>query len=140
MYIILLILWNLNLSAPPDFNHWAAEILSESAKGHTSVRLVWNQQTPPSEIESAVLKQGVILTTSIAAARLEVLTEENAFGDIHMTVRMIDAQGLLLSSDRYTYRKQSSGWRRTFDRFASPTLVTAATGLTIYLLYNVRSR
>lgn len=140
MYIFLLILWSLHLSDPPAFAVWAADILSESARAQSPVRLVWNQSTPPSDVESLMLNRGAVLTTSIAAARLEVLTEENAFGDIHMTVRMIDAQGLLLSSTRHTYRQPGSRWKRTFDRFASPALVTAATGLTIYLLYNVRSR
>ena len=140
MYILLLILWSLNLTEPPAFAVWATEILSETASAHAPVRLVWNQSTPPSDVESLLLNRGVALSTSIVAARIEVLTEENAYGDIHMTVRMIDSQGLLLSSSRYTYKKPGSGWKRTFDRFASPALVTAATGLTIYLLYNVRSR
>lgn len=87
-----------------------------------------------------MLQRGVVITTSVSAARMEVLTEESRVGDIHLTVRMMDANGLLISSERHTYRKQTSRWRRTFDRFASPVLVTAATGITVYLLYNVRSR
>jgi hypothetical protein len=140
MYIILLILWNFLVAPPTAFPEWAAEQIASAVDTTTPVRLVWNQSVAPPNVESALLARGVVLTTSVAAARIEVATEETASGDIHMTVRSIDASGLLMSSQRLTYSSPKSAFRKTFDRFASPALITAATGLTIYLLYNVRSR
>lgn len=140
MYIIALILWNINLAPTPDFTVWAVRILTKSAIGQSPVRLVWNQQIAPSEIESQLLAEGVVLTTVVSAARIEVVTDESLSGDIFMSVRVMDVNGTLVSSERYVYQKKMSRWRRAFDRFANPVMVTAATGLTIYLLYNVRSR
>jgi hypothetical protein len=140
MYIILLILWTTFFAPPTGFSEWAADRFVESANGQTPVRIVWNQQTAPTEIEQALLSRGFVLTTSVAAARIEAVTEESAFGDIHLILRTIDANGRLLASNRYTFPSQTSGFRKLFNRFATPALMTAATGLTIYLLYNVRSR
>jgi hypothetical protein len=140
MYTILLILWNVFFVPPAGFSEWAAERIVESANGQAPIRLVWNQSVAPSDIESAALAKGVVLTTSMMAARIEITTEETVTGDIVMTLRSMDASGQLLSSNRHTYPSSKSGFRKAFDRFASPALVTVATGLTIYLLYNVRSR
>lgn len=140
MYIILLILLNSVFAPPTGFPDWAADRIYATLKGQEPVRLVWNQSIAPSDIEAALLSRGVVLSTSVAAARIEVTTEESVIGDIHMTVRSIDASGLLVASERHTYPSMKSVFRKTFDRFASPALITAATGLTIYLLYNVRSR
>lgn len=140
MYTILLILWTLFFTPPTGFNDWAADRLAESASGQAPIRIVWNQGQAPTEIENALLARGVALTTSMVAARMEVTTEESPMGDIHMTVRTMDPDGQLLGSIRHTFPSPKSGFRKLFDRFASPALVTAATGLTIYLLYNVRSR
>lgn len=140
MYTILLILWTLFFAPPAGFSEWAADRLVESASGQSPVRIVWNQQIAPTGIEQALLTRGFAMTTSVAAARIEVTTEESPMGDIHMTVRTIDPNGQLLGSSRHTFPSQKSGFRKLFDRWASPVLVTAATGLTIYLLYNVRSR
>lgn len=140
MYIFLLILGSLNLSEPPGFASWASDILSEAARGQTPVRLVWNQGTAPADIESQLLLRGVVLTTAMTAARIEATTQELANGDIRLTLRLIDAAGLVLNTGSQLYRKPGPAWKRNFDRIAAPILVTAATGLTIYLLYNVRSR
>lgn len=140
MYIILLILWNTLAPPPSTFPEWAAEQIASVVNGPSPVRVVWNQGLAPAEVESALLARGLTLTTSVASARIEVTTEDTASGDIHLTVRSIDATGLVISSERRTYSSPKSTFRKTFDRFASPALITAATGLTIYLLYNVRSR
>jgi len=140
MYIILLILLNSVFAPPTGFTDWAVDRISNAVSLNEPVRLVWNQSTAPSDIESGLLTRGVVLSTSVAAARIEVTTEESVTGDIRMTVRFVDASGLLIASELHVYPSKKSAFRKTFDRFASPALITAATGLTIYLLYNVRSR
>jgi hypothetical protein len=140
MYTILLILWNSLFVPPAGFSDWAADRISNAVNVQEPVRLVWNQSTAPTDIEAGLLTRGVVLSTSVAAARIEVTTQESVTGDIRMSVRFIDASGLLIASELHVYPSKKSSFRKTFDRLASPALITAATGLTIYLLYNVRSR
>ncbi len=141
MYIIALIFLNLLFQFPSGFPEWAAQhIVLAVGSDPTPVRIVWNQQSPPVEVESSLLKRGLALTTSIAAPRIEITTTETRSGDIELSLRSMDADGIILRSEKHRYSNPKTGWRKHMDRYAAPVFITAATGLTVYLLYNVRSR
>lgn len=124
----------------PDSGWIASRIMETADRQPGPFRLVWNGEQAPGDLEQALLERGLRLTTAMDAARIEIRHETGPAGDVSLHVRVMDAQGYVLASQ--THRKASDlpAWRRVWMRVASPVLVTAATGITVYLLYNVRSR
>lgn len=132
-FVILLLL-------APDAG-WIADRITDTVADHPGpYRLVWNEGQAPQTVEAALLHAGLALTTRFDAARIEVRYVESATGDVDMAIRVMDADGVLIASKRHQRKADLPTWRRLWTKVASPLLVTAATGITVYLLYNVRSR
>jgi len=139
--IVILLLFVLN-PPPVDMDSWTSDqILSVASNLEGPFRIVWNQQnSTPVGVEQTLLGKGLALTTAMDAARIEITYYELNSKDVDMNIRILDRDGMLLRSESFTYRSPRSGLRRVMNRIGTPLLVTAATGITVYLLYNVRSR
>ncbi len=139
--IVILLLFFL-IPPPVDMDMWASDqILNVASNLEGPFRIVWNQQNlTPTAVEQMLLNKGMSLSTAMDAARIEITYRELNSMDVDMGIRVLDRDGLLLRSESVTYRAPRSGFRRVMNRIGTPLLVTAATGITVYLLYNVRSR
>jgi hypothetical protein len=120
---------------------WIASKIMETAGSATGpFRIVWNGGSLPADIEGALLESGLPMTTAMDAARMEITQVTSPAGHIDLRVRLLDASGAVLASEGYRRPSDLPAWRQVWMRVASPVLVTAATGITVYLLYHVRSR
>lgn len=139
--IVILLLFIL-IPPPVDMDSWASDqILNAASNLEGPFRIVWNQQnTTPVGVEQTLLSKGLALSAAMDAARIEITYHELNSKDVDMSIRVLDRDGVLLRSESASYRAPRSGFRRMMNRIGTPLLVTAATGITVYLLYNVRSR
>lgn len=124
----------------PESDWIASRIVETAGSASGPFRIVWNGGTIPGEVERALLESGLPMTAAMDAPRMEITQHTSPAGDIDLHVRLLDASGAVLASDRYRRPSDLPAWRRAWMRVASPVLVTTATGITVYLLYNVRSR
>lgn len=142
MNSIVILLIVILIPPPVDKDSWASnQILNAVSELEGPFRIVWNQQnSTPVGVEQMLLRRGLILSTAMDAARIEINYLELNSKDVDMTIRVLDRDGMLLRSELVNYRVPRSGFHRVMERIGTPLLVTAATGITVYLLYNVRSR
>jgi hypothetical protein len=124
----------------PDAGWIVSRIVEDTAVANGPFRVVWNGETAPADIEHQLLIKGLTLTTALDAARVEIRHQTGPTGDTELHIRVLDADGVVLSSRSHRRTSDLPTWKRAWLRYASPVLITAATGITVYLLYNVRSR